>query len=150
MNRLVLTSTATVAGIVALLSLKTQTQNSPILTTTAADTSGSSASSDSSSGSSSNGSATSSTYTGDAVTTRYGIIQVQVTVTNKKITDVSFAQLTAFDGHSQQINSWAGPELIQEAVQQQSAQVDTISGATYTSDGYRQSLQSALDQAGLT
>ncbi len=66
-----------------------------------------------------------------------------------KITNVSFVQLTAFDGRSQQINSDAAPILLQETLSAQSAKIDTVSGATYTSDGYEQSLQSALDQAGI-
>ena len=88
-------------------------------------------------------------YTGSAVTTRYGIVQVKITVSGKKITNVSFAQLTAFDGRSQQINSDAAPILLQETLSAQSANIDSVSGASYTSEGYVQSLQSALDQAGL-
>ncbi len=62
---------------------------------------------------------------------------------------MSFLQLTAFDGRSQQINSAAAPILLQETLSAQSAQIDTVSGASYTSAGYVQSLQSALDQAGI-
>jgi uncharacterized protein with FMN-binding domain len=62
---------------------------------------------------------------------------------------VGFVQLTAFDGRSQQINSQAAPYLLQETLSAQSAHIDAISGATYTSAGYVQSLQSALDQAGI-
>ncbi len=91
----------------------------------------------------------SGTYTGTAVQTRYGIVQVKVVVSGSKITNVSFAQLTAFDGRSQQINASAAPVLLQETLSAQSAKIDTVSGATYTSDGYVQSLQSALDQAGI-
>ena len=87
--------------------------------------------------------------TGQAVTTRYGVVQVKVTVRGSKITDVGFVQLTAFDAQSQQINSYAAPQLLQETLATQSANIDTVSGATYTSDGYRQSLQSALDKAAL-
>lgn len=57
------------------------------------------------------------------------------------------AQLTAFDGHSAQINSFAAPILLSETIKAQGANIDTVSGATYTSDGYIQSLQQALDQA---
>ena len=85
-------------------------------------------------------------YTGQAITTRYGVVQVKVTVSGAKITNVGFAQLTAFDGRSQQINSYAAPQLLRETLSAQSAHVDTISGATYTSAGYIQSLQSALDK----
>jgi uncharacterized protein with FMN-binding domain len=144
MKRVIFTSAATVAGLIALLSFKTQAQ--PLTTTLP-----SAATSESST--TSTGSApkkpTSKTFTGQSVTTRYGIVQVKVTVTAHKITDAAFVQLTAFDGRSQQINSGAGPQLLQETMKDQSAQVDTVSGATYTSDGYRQSLQSALDKAGI-
>lgn len=88
------------------------------------------------------------TYTGTSVQTRYGVIQVRVTVSGGRITDVATPQLEARDGRSQSINSQAVPLLKQEVLSAQSAQVDTISGATYTSDGYLTSLQAALDQAG--
>jgi len=70
-------------------------------------------------------------------------------VTGSKIADVSYVQLTAYDGRSQQINSYAAPILLQETLSTQSANIDTVSGATYTSEGYIQSLQSALDKAGI-
>ena len=85
-------------------------------------------------------------YTGSAVQTPFGTVQVQVTMQNGTITDVQALQLPTGRGHTQQISSYAGPQLRSEVLQAQSAQVDTISGATYTSDGYLQSLQSALDQ----
>ena len=66
-----------------------------------------------------------------------------------EITNVSFVQLTAFDGRSQRINSDAAPTLLQQTLSAQSARIDGVSGATYTSQGYEQSLQNALDQAGL-
>jgi uncharacterized protein with FMN-binding domain len=86
---------------------------------------------------------------GDPIETPYGIVQVQVTLTGNHIDSVKFLQLQAFDGRSQQINSYAAPTLLQETLQAQSAQIDTVSGATYTSDGYAQSVQSALDKAGV-
>ena len=86
-------------------------------------------------------------YTGSAVQTPFGTVQVQVTMQNGTITDVQALQLPTGRGHTQQISSYAGPQLRSEVLQAQSAQVDTISGATYTSEGYIQSLQSALDQA---
>jgi uncharacterized protein with FMN-binding domain len=84
--------------------------------------------------------------TGSAAQTPYGVIQVKVTVSGSKITNVNFVQLQAFDGHSQQINSYSAPILLRETLAKQTARVDTVSGASYTSDGYRRSLQSALDQ----
>ena len=76
-------------------------------------------------------------------------IAAESQVDAQKITDVAFVQLTAFDGRSQRINSDAAPILLQETLSAQSATIDSVSGATYTSDGYVESLQSALDQAGL-
>ncbi len=92
--------------------------------------------------------ATSKTYKGSAVQTRYGTVQVAVTVAGTKITNVSFLQLTSHDGRSADINSQAAPLLLQETLRAQSSNIDTISGATYTSEGYLHSLQSALNQAG--
>lgn len=89
------------------------------------------------------------TFTGTAETTRYGIVQVKITVAGKKITNAAFAQLTAFDDRSQEINSAAAPILLQETLSAQSANIDSVSGASYTSQGYQQSLQNALDQAGI-
>jgi uncharacterized protein with FMN-binding domain len=89
------------------------------------------------------------TYTGDAVDTRWGPVQVQITVTGGKVTAAQAVQYPNGNGRDAEINSYALPVLSQEAVQKQSAQIDTVSGATLTSDGYLQSLQSALDQAHL-
>ena len=87
------------------------------------------------------------TYVGQAVRTRYGTVQVQVTVAGATISNVAFVQLTATDSRSQQINANAGPILLQQTLSAQSARIDGVSGATYTTQGYEQSLQSALDQA---
>lgn len=92
-------------------------------------------------------SSSSGTGTGQTVDTRYGPVQVQVTIAGGRITDVQALQLPGSDGRSAEISSYAGPVLAQEAMQAQSAQIDVISGATYTSEGYAQSLQSAIDQA---
>ncbi|RKS93226.1 uncharacterized protein with FMN-binding domain [Microbacterium sp. AG790] len=87
------------------------------------------------------------TFTGSAVNTRYGAVQVQITVSGGVITDV---QTPAYPDHSsrdRQINQDALPQLISETLSAQSAQIDMVSGATYTSTGYLDSLQSAIDQA---
>jgi uncharacterized protein with FMN-binding domain len=81
--------------------------------------------------------------------TRYGNVQVQITVKNGKITSAEVLQVPWNDRHDQMINSAAVPVYNQEAVSAQSAQIDVVSGATYTWDGYTQSLQSAIDQANL-
>jgi uncharacterized protein with FMN-binding domain len=83
--------------------------------------------------------------TGNAVDIGYGVVQVQVTIQNGVIADVQAVQRPG-GGHSGQVSSYAAPQLRSEALQAQSAQINTISGATYTSEGYMQSLQSALDQ----
>jgi uncharacterized protein with FMN-binding domain len=83
--------------------------------------------------------------TGNAVQTPFGTVQVQVTIQNGTITDVQ-AQLPTGGGHTGQVSAYVGPQLRSEVLAAQSAQIDTISGATYTSEGYIQSLQSALSQ----
>ncbi len=89
------------------------------------------------------------TYTGDVVSTRFGDVQVQVTVSGGEITDVTALALPDRDGHSARISQQVEEPLRSEALAAQSADISIISGATYTSRGYAQSLQSALDQAGL-
>jgi uncharacterized protein with FMN-binding domain len=79
---------------------------------------------------------------------RYGPVQVRVTLSGNRIVDVEALQLPSDRSRSEQISMNAGPVLRQEVLQAQSAQVHAVSGATYTSVGYRQSLQAALDQAG--
>jgi uncharacterized protein with FMN-binding domain len=97
------------------------------------------------------GAATKSTFsgqlTGQAVQIPFGTVQVQVTMQNGQITDVKTLQMPADQRRSQQISQYVAPQLRSEVLSAQSAQVNTISGATYTSMGYLQSLQSALDQA---
>jgi uncharacterized protein with FMN-binding domain len=85
---------------------------------------------------------------GDSIDTRWGPVQVQVTVAGGKITDVQPLVVPYDNGKSQEINNYAVPILRQEIIDAQSAQIDTVSGATYTSGGYRDSLQSALDKIG--
>jgi uncharacterized protein with FMN-binding domain len=89
-------------------------------------------------------------YTGQDITTRFGDVQVQVTISNRQITDVEAPLLPSDRARSVEISQAAGPILRDEALQAVSAktaQIDTVSGATYTSDAYIQSLQSALNQA---
>ncbi len=107
---------------------------------------GSGGSSSSGSGSSGSGAAT---VTGDTAQTQWGPVQVQITVSSGTITDVTAVQYPSGNGRDQEINSYALPVLAQEAVAAQSANIDHVSGATVTSDGYVQSLQSAIDQANL-
>lgn len=97
----------------------------------------------------SGGSSASGTFAGDTTQTQYGPVQVQITVANGKITDVTALQLTDQGGRSVQISAQAAPILRQEALQAQSAKIQSVSGATFTSEGYTTSLQSAIDKAGL-
>ena len=90
----------------------------------------------------------SGTATGDVVGTQYGNAQVKVTVEDGRITAIQALQLQGNDPRSVMISSSAEPILQQEALAAQSAQIDTVSGATYTSESYKQSLQSALDKLG--
>ena len=87
------------------------------------------------------------TFTGQDVSMRYGDVQVQVTISGGAVTDVTALQLPDGDGHSSRISSIVEPMLRSEALQAQTASIDLISGATYTSGAYKQSLQSALDTA---
>jgi uncharacterized protein with FMN-binding domain len=93
-------------------------------------------------------SSTAQTVTGSLVSTRYGDVEVQITLANGKITAVDALALPT-GGRSGQISSSAASVLASEALAAQSAQIDTVSGATYTSEAYTQSLQAALDQAGI-
>ena len=175
MRRVILAIVATAIGLVFLLSFKTHTQSA--LGTPAAalgtPTPGGGAGSASASTAPSAGSASaapgnktsakkggsasatpstataSKTVTGEAIDTIYGPVQVKITVKGGKITAVTAVQYPEESPRDYQINSFAIPALNQEALQASSANIDSISGATYTSQGYIGSLQNAVDQAGL-
>jgi FMN-binding domain len=91
---------------------------------------------------------TARTIAGDDVPNQYGDVQVQVTFSGRKIIDVKALQLPSDRARSAEISNYVEPYLRSEALQAQSAQIDLISGATYTSESYAQSLQSAIDKAG--
>ncbi|MEU9342207.1 FMN-binding protein [Streptomyces sp. NPDC048278] len=162
LRRVILASAATVSGMVMLLALKPHTAptvitGSAATAPSAAPSAGASASpgasGDSGSGGSGSGGSGSSsgtrTVTGDTVQTRWGPVQVKVTIRSGRITDVTAVQYPSDNPRDQEINQYALPQLRSEALAAQSASIDTVSGATYTSQGYQQSLQSALDSAGL-
>jgi uncharacterized protein with FMN-binding domain len=149
MKRIALAIVGTAAGLAALLSFKSHTALSgrgalpgASLPSTAPSTSTPSTSAPSTP-------TATRTVAGEAIQTQYGVVQVQVVVSGNKIKNVSFLQLTAYDPRSQEINSAAAPILLQQTLAAQSSQIDGVSGATYTSEGYAQSLQSALDRAGI-
>jgi uncharacterized protein with FMN-binding domain len=87
-------------------------------------------------------------YTGTEARTQFGSVQVQVTIAGGKMTEVVPLKLTDRGNLSIQISNKAAPMLRDEVLAAQSARVNSIGGATYTSQGYLSSLQSALDQAG--
>jgi uncharacterized protein with FMN-binding domain len=87
------------------------------------------------------------TVTGTVATTTYGPMQVQLVLTGKTITKVNVLQQTDMGAESTQIDAFSIPKLTSETLTVQSARIDTVSGATQTSQGYIQSLQSALDMA---
>jgi len=155
MHKIVIGLASTVSALVLLFSYHTST-NSTAAKDTTTDTGGGTGTSGGTTpnaGSSGSGSASGSsadgTYTGDAAATRYGDVQVQITVSGGKITAAEAIQYPNSDRHDQQINAYAIPILNSEAVDAQSANIDAVSGATVTSDGYITSLQSAIDAAHL-
>ena len=87
------------------------------------------------------------TYTGNVADAQWGVVQIQVVIQNGKITSVQFLQYPNERNRSVQINSYADPILINEAIQAQSTKVDIVSGATDTSNAFIQSLSNALSQA---
>jgi uncharacterized protein with FMN-binding domain len=97
----------------------------------------------------SSGSTKKKTVTGPLVQTRWGPVQVKVTASGGKLTDVTVVQYPYNNPKDQEINDYAIPVLVQEAIDAQSADIDMVSGATVTSVGYQSSLQSALDEVGL-
>jgi uncharacterized protein with FMN-binding domain len=153
MRRIVLVGMSTLSGLVMVFSYHTSTNSSSAVAATSTTSSGTTSGStpgSTSSGSTSSGTTTSSgTYTGDAVQTRWGIVQVQITVANGKITKSEAVQYPTENPKDQEINSYAVPQLNTEAVAQQTSSIDAVSGATVTSNGYITSLQSAIDQAHL-
>jgi len=94
--------------------------------------------------------AKSGTFLGTAVQTRFGAVQVAVTVKSGKITKVSVPVYPTSEFRDQQINSQAIPLLVQEVLQVQSSNIQGVSGASYTSQGFYSSLVSALSKAGIS
>jgi uncharacterized protein with FMN-binding domain len=154
---IVITSTA--AGLVLVLSFHTSNPSLKIKSAggkTTGDTSGQPSASTTSTTEptspttrSTGTSTTTRSATGSDIQYRYGDIQLEVTASGSKITDVSIVREGSTDGRSFQINSQAVPILQSESLSAQSAQIDGVSGATYTSAAYVQSLQSALDKLGI-
>ncbi|MGW7546644.1 FMN-binding protein [Streptomyces sp. NPDC054770] len=141
-RRVVLATAATVSGVVLLLSLK---PSSDPASASAAGAAPSAAAAGQESPQGGTGAAGSTTVDGDATQTQYGVVQVRLTVANGKITQAQAIQAPK-GGTSDQKTALSVPQLNKETVAAQSANIDSVSGATYTSTGYKQSLQSALDK----
>jgi len=168
MKKIVLAAMTTISGLVMLFSYHTSTQGGAVTTPEETDngntqsdagttttapsatpSAGSTASASATPTAAASGSGGDGTYTGDAVETRWGTVQVEITVENGKITSADAVQFPSENPKDQQINAYAVPVLNAEVVQAQSASIDAVSGATVTSNGYVESLQSAIDAAHL-
>ena len=164
MRRITLWLLSTVAALVLLFSYRTSTNatgaavaaaTAPATTPSTADpvpraTEPASPTTSPSASASDGGTGTAKTYTGSSASTRWGDVQVTITVTGGRITDVQVPVYPPGNGRDQQINAYAVPALVQETLQAQGSDIDMVSGATVTSEGYLQSLQSALDAAHLS
>lgn len=137
------------SGVVLLGGWEMGAQHSATPVSTAGAVSASTGSSGGTSSNSTSGTAsgTDGTFAGAVEQTPYGTVQVSVTVSGGKITELKALKLTDDGGRSVQISNYAAPMLRSEVLSAQSAKVDSISGATYTSEGYLTSLQAALDSA---
>ena len=149
MRRAPIVIAGTAAGLAGVLGFHAQRPSAGASTATGSTASAAPSSTPAKGTARSSGAAT-RTATGADAPNQYGDVQVRVSVKGTKITDVTAVALPGADPKSQEINAVAGPQLAQQAVAAQSAQIDGVSGASYTSDSYRTSLQSALDKLGFT
>jgi len=147
MKRIVLWLLSTVTTVVLLFGYHTSTAGPAATSVLAPPVAGSSSSSSTSSDTGSTTSGT--TYTGPSTDTQWGPVQVAITVTNGKITDVTVPVYPNGNGRDAEINAYALPILTKATLESQDGTVDMIRGATVTSQGYATSLQGALDKAGL-
>lgn len=167
MRRVILAVTGTIAGLVALLSFKSHVPSSPLAATAAGSGGGASSSgaSPSASASSKGGGQTEivpgafpqgsiaknlpageTAVDGKVANTAYGPVQIQLIERSGKIVKVAVLVQPTRTLHDVQIGEFAFPKLISETLTAQDAKIDAVSGASYTSAGYIQSLQSALDK----
>lgn len=153
MRRILLAVMSTFAAVGALFGYRTSSAHpaAAVATTVATSADGSAEASPSAVPSTPTSSAPSSSRSvaGQSVQTRWGPVQVQITASGKKVTAVDVVQVPDGNPRDVEINDYAVPVLTQETLQAQSADIDGVSGATVTSNGYVTSLQSALDKAGL-
>ncbi|MGV9644582.1 FMN-binding protein [Streptomyces sp. NPDC003514] len=143
-RRAALMAASSVAGLVLLLSLKPHHTTPPALAGTGPGT----ATSSPAPGSGAGGAGATGTFTGAVEQTPYGPVQVAVTLSHGKLAEVRAVRTPDKDARSRAIAGYAVPTLTREALGARSAGIQAVSGASYTGEGYMQSLQSALDQAG--
>jgi uncharacterized protein with FMN-binding domain len=146
MRRIVIWLASTITIVVLLFGYHTSTNKASSAATVPSTSGPTTTTSPNASGGS--GSSDIKTYTGSVAQTRWGPVQVKITVQSGKITKVTVLQQPNGNPKDAEINSYALPILINETTQAQSADIDMVSGATVTSEGYLQSLQAALDEAG--
>jgi uncharacterized protein with FMN-binding domain len=149
MRRIVLWFMTTLSAVVLLLGYRTSTSAALPATTVIRPASGTTTATTSGSATAGASSAAGTVVTGTVASTRWGPVQVQLTVAGGKITAARVVQQPDGNRRDEEINASAVPTLVQETLDAQSAKIDMVSGATVTSEGYLQSLQSALDQAHL-
>ncbi|MBW8481222.1 FMN-binding protein [Actinomadura parmotrematis] len=145
MRRITLWMLSTVAALVLMFSYRTSLHG-----TAPVRASGASAPAPSASAAAGTQGSAAKTYQGSVAQTQWGPVQVTVTVSGGRITDVGVPTYPNGNHRDEEINAQALPRLKEEVLDAQSADIDTVSGATVTSDGYRQSLQAALDAAHLS
>ena len=138
MRRVAVTTLSTATGVVLLLSLKPHQSHPPVVSARPSGAAPAPTATGTRTGD----------FTGDVIDTRYGPVQVSVTLAGGRLTAVHVLQAPSESGRDQEIAARAVPRLTQEALGAQNAQIDAVSGASYTSQGYIQSLQSALDKGG--
>ncbi len=146
MRRILFWALSTLSALVLLLGYSTSTSGPLATGESTSFVSRTTPGTASSSTTGSSGSTTGTTVTGDVVQTRYGPVQVQLRMAGSSIDAVQVLQYPDGNRTDVEISSRALPVLIQDTMDQQSAGIDVVSGATYTSQGYLESLQSALDQ----
>jgi uncharacterized protein with FMN-binding domain len=160
MRRVILAVAGTVAGLVALLSFRSHVPTAPVAATAGGSGGTSSSSSSSSSGGQTevvpgafpqgsiakNLPAGETAVDGKVASTAYGPVQIQLITKDSKIVKVAVLVQPTNTLHDVQIGEFAFPKLISETLAAQNGKIDAVSGATYTSAGYIQSLQSALDK----
>lgn len=159
MRRVLFTVMSTLVVVVALFGYRTSTPSGSVATPTAVAASGDSGSTSGTttapaptttpSTTPSPSASGTRTVAGQVAQTRWGPVQVQITVSGSTVTGVTLLQVPSSNGRDVQINNAAVPVLKKETLAAQSADIDSVSGATVTSNGYVTSLQSALDAAGL-